>query len=448
MEAALERILFEIVDRAHDFGKDLEMKNRWLIALSAVGIHASIGSVYAWSVFNLPLEKAYGWSSNGIALTFSLAIFFLGLSAALLGRTVERRGPRVAGLIAAGFWGAGLLGSSLATSLGSLPLLWLSYGVLGGIGLGIGYIAPVSTLVKWFPDRRGFATGLAIMGFGFGAMFGAPVFRYLIESFGIPMTFLFMGLAYFGIMLLSASYLEKPSDEWVQQRFSQSNAVALTNNRFGGEQALAVDVTAGEARRLMPFYGLWVMMFINITCGIAVIYSASPLAQESLGVSPTEAAAIVGFMSIFNGAGRLVWSTLSDYLSRPITYILFFSIQIVAFQVLPVLSSVLLFQIVLFTILSCYGGGFSTLPAYISDLFGTKELATIHGYILTAWAAAGLVGPQVAATVRELTGSYAMTLSIFSGVFVVALAIAIMMKVNASRHVTESLALQCKGVAQ
>lgn len=416
-------------------------RNRWLIALSAVGIHVSIGSVYAWSVFNLPLETAYGWSRSEVAATFSLAIFFLGLSAAILGRYVEAKGPQQSGTLAAFLWGIGLLGASVATYLESVPLLWLSYGVIGGMGLGVGYITPVSTLVAWFPDRRGFATGLAIMGFGFGAMFGAPIFRFLMDAVGIPSTFLLSGLAYMMIMLGAAAYLEKPPIDWQPQGSRPSEAKRSPEN-FGSEE-LAVSVR--QALRMPSFYGLWVMMFLNISCGIAVIYAASPLAQESLGVSAAEAAAIVGLMSLFNGFGRIAWASLSDYLGRSRTYMAFFLIQIIAFQLLPHLNQVFLFQVVLFTILTCYGGGFATLPAYISDLFGTKHLAAIHGLLLTAWAAAGLAGPQFAAMVRTMTGSYTTTLYIFAALFVVALAVAVFMQLFARQQGRQRLQLRYKG---
>lgn len=399
------------------------MKNRWLIAASAVGIHGSIGSVYAWSVFNLPLEQTFGWDKSAVAGTFSLAIFFLGLSAAIMGHFVERHGPRKAGLIAATFWGAGLLVAGLGTSLESIYLLWLGYGVLGGIGLGVGYITPVSTLVKWFPDRRGFATGLAIMGFGFGAMIGGPVFGYLMENFSIPATFYTAGIAYMVIMYLSALYLGRPPEGWMPDNMKAAVAA--------GSKKVTQDLsqqTANEAVKTAPFYWLWVMMFINIACGIGVIYSASPLAQETIGLTPTEAAAVVGLMAVFNGIGRLAWATFSDTLGRPNTYIAFFVLQIALFLMLPNITSVILFQVVLFTIMTCYGGGFATLPAFIGDLFGTKQLGAIHGYILTAWAFAGLVGPQIAAYLRSVTGSYELTLYIFSGAFIVALAVSVLMK--------------------
>jgi len=372
------------------------LKNRWLIAVSAVGIHVSIGSVYAWSVFNLPLENAFGWTKSDVSITFSLAIFFLGMSAAVMGHFVERNGPRKSGMVAATFWGIGLMVASLGVKLGVIEVLWLGYGVLGGIGLGIGYITPVSTLVKWFPDRRGLATGLAIMGFGFGAAIGAPVYNYIMsdvtaskleirledyrvgisnynsakkilksihinndfavsydieqllnavkagnneeilnmlpeklaqdaksslvelnaalnnkelapfwemkdsEKFksaiasGISATYMIAGLAYLIIMFTAASYIERPPHGWMPAR--------MKADVDSGKRKVIPDLTqmtANTAVKKAPFYGLWIMMFINISCGIGIIYTASPLAQESIGLTPAEAAAVVGMMSIF-----------------------------------------------------------------------------------------------------------------------------------------------------
>ena len=404
------------------------MKNRWLIAASAVGIHISIGSVYSWSVFNKPMEAAFGWSKNEVAMTFSLAIFFLGLSAAVMGRFIERKGPRWSGIIAGTFWGLGMLGAGLATSMENLYLLWATYGVLGGIGLGIGYITPVSTLVKWFPDRRGLATGLAIMGFGFGAMIGGPVFNLIMSRISLPATFFIMGAVYMGVMYVSALYLERPPEGWMPEGMQEAVDA--------GKKKPVRDIsqlTANEAVKTLPFYGLWVMMFINISCGIAVIYAASPLAQESAGMSPEAAAAMVGLMGVFNGLGRISWASLSDFLGRANTYIAFFVIQIIAFCLLPTIASAGIFQVVVFIILTCYGGGFATLPAYIGDLFGTKELGAIHGYVLTAWALAGIAGPQIAAYVRTMTGSYQTTLYIFAGTFVLALCVSIAMSLYVRR---------------
>lgn len=512
------------------------MKNRWLIAASAVGIHISIGSVYAWSVFNLPLENAFGWTKSDVAITFSLAIFFLGMSAAVMGRFVERKGPRTSGMVAACLWGLGLMVASLGVKLGVIQILWLGYGVLGGMGLGIGYITPVSTLVKWFPDRRGLATGLAIMGFGFGAAIGGPVYNYIMSDVaasrlgmpdadyrvgianynaaknilkaihvhndsaagygveqllsaakagnsgeilallppklaqdarttlvglnaaltntelapfwemrdsakfkgaiasGIAAAFLFAGLAYLLIMFGAASYIARPPQGWMPAR--------MKADVDAGKRKVVPDLTqltANAAIKKAPFYGLWLMMFINISCGIGIIYTASPLAQQSIGLTPAQAAGVVGLMSIFNGLGRLGWASFSDYLGRANTYTLFFAVEILAFWFLPSITSVILFQVVLYLILTFYGGGFATLPAYIGDLFGTKELGAIHGYLLTSWGLAGVLGPQMVARLYQATGSYETVLHVFSGAFVVALVVSIAMTIyviNARNRMT------------
>ncbi|WP_307847713.1 L-lactate MFS transporter [Metabacillus bambusae] len=398
-------------------------KNRWLIAASAVGIHISIGSVYAWSNFTNPLMNEFGWTAQQVQLTFSLAILFLGLSAAFLGHFVEKYGPKAAGLLAAGFFGVGVIGSGLAVNLGSLPLLYVTYGVLGGIGLGVGYIAPVSTLIKWFPDRRGLATGLAIMGFGFAAAISSPIMDSLIKTVGTANTFYILGTAYFVIMTLSSLYLEKPPVNWVPEGFKEK--VQSGKSRIKEDLS---QLTANEAIKTPRFYYLWLMLFINVTCGIAILSAAKPLAQESIGLSTVEAAALVGVMGIFNGLGRIGWASISDYIGRPNTYTTFFVLQIVLFALLPHTTEAFLFQVMLAVVYTCYGGGFAAIPAYIGDLFGTKQLGAIHGYILTAWAAAGLAGPMFAAWMKDTTGSYASSLTFFSGMFIIALLVSILIR--------------------
>lgn len=405
-----------------------KVKNRWLIAASAVGIHISIGSAYAWSVFTNPMVDAYGWGTTEISMAFSIAIFMLGFSAAFMGKFVEKHGPRKSGMLSALFFGIGVAGSGLATAMGSLYMLYLFYGVIGGIGLGIGYIAPVSTLVKWFPDRRGLATGLAIMGFGFAALISGPAAASLIESVGISSTFYIMGAIYFVVMTLSAQYLAPPPKGWLPKGYMEKE-----QNGKGKIKADLSQLTAAEAIKTRRFWILWTMLFLNVTCGIAVISVASPMAQEITGMTSIAAATMVGVMGLFNGGGRLGWATLSDYIGRPNVYTTFFVIQIAAFFLLPFAASVILFQILVFAILTCYGGGFSSIPAYIGDLFGTKQLGAIHGYILTAWAMAGVAGPILLSLIYDTTNSYNLTMFLFGILFLIALMLSLWIRNDIKR---------------
>jgi OFA family oxalate/formate antiporter-like MFS transporter len=482
------------------------MKNRWLIAASAVGIHISIGSIYAYSAWKMPLENTFGWSVTNTSLAFSIAIFVLGLSAALLGRVVERYGPSKAGLLSATFFSVGLFGSALASYLESVWLFYLFFGVISGIGLGLGYIAPVSTLVKWFPDRRGLATGLAIMGFGFGGLVSA----HLIDVFnpakdevvlprevaakeyvdlqssnpqqalamiaGVPeldafkadetelremerrgeqssetylslqeetapyrtvvlynkssivKAFLALGVIYLLVMVPSSLYIAPPPPGYNENYFKAGSGTRK-------EKFVNVpDVSAVDALKTPGFYGLWIMLFINVSCGIAVIATAKKMGYEMVRLSVEMSTLLVMGISLFNGIGRILWASLSDYIGRANTYVAFFAIQMIAFPMLAYLTtSPLLFMVVTFIILTCYGGGFASIPAYISDLFGLDELPTIHGFILTAWSLAGIVGPMLNAYIYEQTQSYQQSLYIFGGAFVVALVVALLMKIEMRR---------------
>jgi len=403
----------------------VKIKNRWFIALSAVGIHICIGSVYAWSVYTKQIQTAMNWSLTEVTATFSVAIFFLGLSASIMGKFVETKGPRISAVIAAILFGLGTAGSGFAILLESKILLYLTYGVLGGCGLGIGYISPVSTLIKWFPDKRGMATGMAIMGFGFASAISGPAIEFLIEATSIPSTFFILGSIYFVIMFSASRYIETPPHGYMPEKFK--HAIASGKKKIKEDLS---NLTTGEAIKTTRFYGLWLMLFINITCGIAVIGIASPLLQEITGITALVAASAVGLMGIFNGLGRIFWASLSDYITRPVVYIIFFTTQIVAFYYLSSTTTIIVFQILLFYIMTCYGGGFASIPAYIGDIFGPKQLGAIHGYILTAWAMAGLVGPIFIAYIKDSTGSYSTTLNIFVGFFVVALVTSIFMAFN------------------
>lgn len=420
------------------------MKNKWLIALSAVGIHICIGSVYAWSVLTRPIMSSMGFSLKEVTWIFSIAILFLGLSAGFLGTYVEKYGPCKSGITAACFFGTGMFGSALALSLHSLPLLYLFYGVIGGIGLGIGYITPVSTLVKWFPRHRGFATGLAIMGFGFASLIAGPLMQHLITSFGLISNFLILGCAYILIMCASALYLAPPvsslSDPQSENStkknvnpystekspFSEKNNICTT---FPTKKIPCTEpFTAKEALQTWHFYALWWIFFVNIACGIALLAVASPMAQEVTGMTPAAAASMVGIIGLINGAGRIFWSTISDYLGRRNVYVLFFLLEIGAFYALASVTDSFIFQGLVLLIISCYGGGFSCMPAYLSDLFGVKELSAIHGKILTAWGLAGIAGPLLLSLIYENTHSYTLTLYCFSVCFLLNLVIALILR--------------------
>ena len=400
------------------------MKNRWLIALSAVGIHICIGSVYAWSVLTKPIMEQMGFSLQETTWTFSLAILFLGLSAGFMGTFVEKYGPRISGFTSTVFFGIGMFGTALALYLHSLPLLYICYGVIGGIGLGIGYITPVSTLVKYFPEKRGFATGLAIMGFGFASLIAGPVMQILTASFGLVENFLILGCVYAVIMSASSAYLAPPPQPVNILHAAKSTAAKPAIRQY----------TVGEAMKDWKFYALWWVFFTNITCGIGLLAVAAPMAQEVVNMSPLAAASMVGVIGLINGFGRIAWSTVSDYLGRRNTYVLFFFIEIFAFYALANTTDAFFFQLLVLIIVSCYGGGFSCMPAYLSDLFGTKQLSAIHGRILTAWGMAGIAGPLLLSFIRETTQSYALCLYVFAGMFIVSLIIAIILKVKTSRR--------------
>ncbi|GGF31953.1 MFS transporter [Halobacillus andaensis] len=402
-------------------------KNRWLIALSAVAMHLSIGSIYAYSVYKNPMSEELGWSGTDVALSFTIAIFFLGLTAAFMGKFVENQGPRKAGLIAAALFSGGMLLTGLMVQLGWLYGFYITYGVIGGIGLGIGYIAPVSTLVKWFPDRRGLATGMAVFGFGAGSLIAGPTAEFLNNALGLHWSFYILGACYLVLMLLGSSYITTPPEGWKPKGYEEDNE----KNKNKGDLD---QMTRNEAVKTARFWMLWWMMFINISAGIMLISVASPMGQEKAGMSEAAAATMVGVMGLFNGGGRLIWAALSDYISRAYTYIIFFTVQVVLFFSLQFVTSDIVFQVFMYIIVSIYGGGFSNLPAFIGDLFGTKQLSAIHGYLLTSWAAAGVVGPMVVSYIRETTNSYEATFLIFGVLIATALLTAIAMKILIVRY--------------
>jgi MFS family permease len=396
--------------------------NRWLIPPAALAVHLCIGQVYATSVYKAALIKHFGSSLTAIGVVFSIAIVMLGLSAAVFGTWVDRNGPRAAMFTAALFWSAGFLVGSLGIATGQLWLLYLGYGVIGGIGLGIGYISPVSTLIKWFPDRPGLATGMAIMGFGGGALIASPLSRQLMTWYdssynpadktsvpggsSVSLLFLTLGLIYLVFMMFGAFIVRVPADGWKPAGWDPS----MVKHR---ELVTRESVSAGNAIKTPQFWLLWIVLFCNVTAGIGILEQAAPMIQDFFrnGTTSTVAAAaaagFVGLLSLFNMGGRFVWSTTSDFLGRKPMYMIYLGGGMLLYIGLATVgsSATWLFVLLAAVIISFYGGGFSTAPAYLRDLFGTFQVGAIHGRLLTAWSAAGVAGPLIVNGVLDTRGT-------------------------------------------
>jgi MFS family permease len=460
--------------------------NRWLVPPAALAVHLSIGMAYGFSVFWLPLSRAIGiresalcsdigfferivstrcdWPVSLLGWTYTLFFVFLGSSAALFGRWLEHAGPRKAGFVAALCWCGGLLVSALGVYVHQIWLLWLGAGVIGGIGLGLGYISPVSTLIKWFPDHRGVATGLAIMGFGGGAMIGAPLADRLMNIFatehsiGVWQTFIVMSALYFVAMMLGAFGYRLPPPDWQPPVQTARKPKALVTS---------ANVDAKEAIRTPQFWLLWGVLCLNVSAGIGVIGMASPMLQEVFGGQligvplrlaelsgdqrtqvATIAAAFAGLISLFNIAGRILWASASDVLGRKLTYAVFFLLGFVLYAAAPIAGEsgrIALFVGIVCAILTMYGGGFATVPAYLADLFGTQQVGAIHGRLLTAWSVAGVLGPVLVNYIREFQLSrgvpahdaYNFTMHVLAGMLIVGLVCnALIRPVNSRHHMT------------
>lgn len=388
--------------------------NRWLVPPAALAIHLSIGQAYAFSVFKIPLTQLLGvskslpddWRQPQIAWIFSLAIVILGLSAATFGKWLEGAGPRKAMFASAVCFGMGFFISYLGVVGHQLWLLYLGYGVVGGTGLGLGYISPVSTLIKWFPDRPGLATGMAIMGFGGGAMIGSPLAIKLMAHFrtptdvGVGKTFLVMGSIYFIFMMFGVFTIRVPREGWKPEGWVPS---AKPN-----EMITSHNVEVNTAFRTPQFWLLWIVLCTNVTAGIGIIEQASPMIQDLFkgAIGPVAAGGFVGLLSLFNMGGRFFWSSLSDDIGRKTTYFIFFALGAVLYFLLPETganhwNNIKLFVVIACVLLSMYGGGFATIPAYLRDMFGTYNVSAIHGRLLTAWSTAGVLGPLLVNHMRE-----------------------------------------------
>ena len=427
--------------------------NRWLIPAAALAIHLCIGQVYAFSVFKIPMMGHFGTGDVAVGWIFSVAIAMLGLAAAFGGTWVERSGPRKSMVAAGTFWVVGFLVATLGIATGQLWVVYLGYGVIGGIGLGIGYISPVSTLMKWFPDRPGLATGLAIMGFGGGALIASPLSNSLMAFFGggsepeqlqsgLMQTFLTLAVVYAVVIALGALVIRVPHPDWKPAGWDPSTAGTKP-------MQTTANVSADSSLKTPQFWLLWIVLFCNVTAGIGILENAAPMIQAYFDwITPAAAAGFVGLLSIANMAGRFVWSTTSDYWGRKNNYMMYLGIGLAMYLVIALMggANLVVFIVATMVIISFYGGGFSTVPAYLKDMFGVFQVGAIHGRLLTAWSAAGIAGPLIVNSLLESqaaagkTGADLYTLSLYIMVGLLAvgfIANLLVRPVAAKHHVSE-----------
>lgn len=410
------------------------MTNRWIVALAGTVLMACLGTVYSWSLFTQPLVASFRWSNTTTTAAFALAILFLGIGAVIGGRWQDRTGPRPVAITGAVLWGIGNILAGLGTARLGAPWLYLTYGVLGGLGLGLGYVTPVSAVAKWFPDKRGLGTGMVVMGFGLGAFFynnilkSVPAFaaasreaaRAIAEKTAMSgdatgdvlRTFVFSGIVFAVLGGLCAAVLRNPPVA----------AAAPAGARAAAPASTAVhDYPPSEALRTPQFWALWMMLFLNVTAGILFISNAVPIMRELTRVEPATALAVYGFIALFNGLGRFFWGAVSDRIGRNAAYVLIYGTQVVIFFVVGGVHSLPAVATLFAIVLLDYGGGFGTMPSFVADYFGTKHYGVNYGWILLAWGVGGVVGPIFVALVRDITGSFTGALPVVAIVLLVAM---------------------------
>ncbi len=440
--------------------------SRWLIPPAALCIHLCIGQAYAFSVFNLPMTKLIGitqsapgdWRLTDLGWIFSIGIFFLGASAAVLGRWVEEGGPRQAMFAAALCFSSGFIVSAIGVYLHNIWIVYLGYGVIGGFGLGLGYISPVSTLIKWFPDRPGMATGMAIMGFGGGAFIASPLSVWLMKVFstpthiGVAEAFICLGVIYLCFMMVGAWIVRIPAPGWQPEGYvAPAQPKKLITNR---------DVYVYQALKTPQFWLIWWVLCLNVTAGIGVLGQASAMSQEMFPgrVTPLAAAGFVGLMSLFNMIGRFFWASTSDLIGRKNTYLVFFVLGMLLYAAVPTtgtIHSVTLFVLCFLVIISMYGGGFATVPAYLRDMFGTQYVGAIHGMLITAWSMAGIFGPVIVNYMRQYqidhgvakAQAYNVTMYVMAALLLVGFFCNLFIKAVHERHHMKGQAADALGMA-
>lgn len=394
--------------------------NRVLIAAAGVVMQIALGAVYAWSVFRKPLAAEYGAEVTQVNIAFTLTIFTLGFAAFAGGIWMGRVGPRTVAITAGILYGAGIFLASLAGS--SLTLLYLTYGIIAGAGIGLGYIVPIATLIKWFPDKRGVITGIAVAGFGFGAVIAAQVAPRLISSLGVFQTFAVLGIAYLIIVVGAALFMRNPPEGYRPPGYNPE-AASSSSNRTG------TDYEFGTAIRTWQWYALWALLFLNVTAGISIIAEAAPMTEELTGAGAGAAALLVSIIAIFNGVGRFLWAAVSDVIGRKWVFLIMFLLQAVLFLLIPVIgTSYVVFTALVCLILLCYGGGFGTMPAFAADYFGSANVGRIYGLLLTAWSFAAVVGPLLISRIYDATGSYNTAFYIIAGIMVVSAVVAALIR--------------------
>ena len=391
---------------------------RWGIALAGILMQMALGAVYAWSVFRTPLVKAFHWSISQVTMTFTICILMVGFAAFFGGLWLNRKGPRVVALTGGFLYGLGIFLASYSAN--NLMWLYLSYGVIGGIGLGLGYIVPVAVLLKWFPDRRGLITGIAVGGFGAGALVTAPVATRLIQSVGVLKTFAYLGVAYFIVLMITGWFMQSPPVGWKPEGWSPS--AKQTANRA------ARDYTFAEALGTWQWWALWLALFLNTTAGISIISQESPMFQEIAKVSAAIAAGMVGVAALGNALGRIFWASVSDGITRRWTFVTMYLVQVALFWLMPSMHNPTMLTALTFVILMCYGGGFGTMPAFAADYFGTKMIGPIYGLMLTAWGFASAFGPMMIAKLREMGTSFAYGLHVIAVLLLVSIIVPIIVR--------------------
>jgi OFA family oxalate/formate antiporter-like MFS transporter len=385
--------------------------NRWGIAAAGFLMQMALGAVYAWSVFRAPLTERFHWSISQVTLTFTICIFVLGVSAFFGGLWLNKSGPRTVALTGGFLYGLGVFLASFSAN--NLYWLYLSYGVIGGIGLGFSYIVPVAVLVKWFPDRRGLITGIAVGGFGAGALVTAPAATRLIQSVGVLQTFAYLGVAYLIVTMATGLFMRNPPAGWQPEGWKPSASLA--------SQRATRDYVLSDALKTWQWWALWLLLFLNTSAGISLISQEAPIFRELAKVSAIDAGVMVGIVSIGNAVGRIFWAAISDVITRRWTFAVMFLFQIGLFLALPGVASASLLTAVSFAILMCYGGGFGTMPAFAADYFGSKNVGPIYGLMLTAWGFASAFGPLLIAHLRQSSGSYATGLRVIAAIMAVSI---------------------------